>query len=64
MSDHSFGTEVFPNIQSKPPLMQLEAIDSHPIASYVEEDSQALSILQRIPRHHKMDHKVQTYSWR
>jgi len=32
--DHSFSKEIFPNIQSKPPLMQLEGISSHPIASY------------------------------
>jgi len=25
MPDHSFGKEIFPNIQSKPPLAQLEA---------------------------------------
>ena len=28
MPDHSFSKEIFPNIQSKPPLMQLEAISS------------------------------------
>ena len=28
MSDHSFSKEIFPNIQSKPPLVQLEAIAS------------------------------------
>ena len=39
MSDHSFSTEVFPNIQSKPPLMQLEAIASCPIASYLGEET-------------------------
>jgi len=33
MSDHSFSKEIFPNIQSKPPLMQPEAISSHAIAS-------------------------------
>ena len=33
MSDHSVNKEIFPNIQSKPPLMQLEAISYHPIAS-------------------------------
>jgi len=26
VSDHSFSEEVFRNVQSKPPLMQLEAI--------------------------------------
>ena len=39
MSDHSFSKEIFPNIQSKPPLMQLEAIASHPIASYLGEET-------------------------
>ena len=38
MSDHSFSKEIFPNIQSKPPLTQLEAIASHPIASYLGEE--------------------------
>jgi len=33
MSDHSVSKEILPNIQSKPPLTQLEAIASHPIAS-------------------------------
>ena len=32
MPDHSFSKEICPNIQSKPPLMQLEAIASHPVA--------------------------------
>jgi len=31
--------EIFPNIQSEPPLMQLEAISSHPIASYLGEET-------------------------
>jgi len=39
MSDHSFSKEFFPNIQSKSPLMQLEAISSRPIASYLGEDT-------------------------
>jgi len=30
---------MFPNIQSKPPLMQLEAIASRPIASYLGEET-------------------------
>ena len=37
--DHSFSKDIFPNSQSKPPLMQLEAIASHPIASYLREDT-------------------------
>ena len=39
MPDHSFSKEIFPNIQSKPPLMKLQAISSHPIASYLEEET-------------------------
>ena len=30
MLDNPFGEEIFPNIQSKPLLAQLEAISSHP----------------------------------
>jgi len=36
--DHSCSKEIFPNIPSEPPLMQLEAIASHPIASYLGEE--------------------------
>jgi len=39
MPDHSFRKEIFPNIQSKPPLMQLVAIASCPIAGYLGEDT-------------------------
>ena len=39
MPDHSFSKEIFPNIQSKPPLMQLQAISSRPIASYLGEET-------------------------
>jgi len=39
MPDHSFSKEIFPNIQSKPPLMQYEAISSHPIISYLREET-------------------------
>ena len=39
MLDHSFSKEIFPNVQSKSPLMQLEAISSHPIASYLGEET-------------------------
>jgi len=38
MPDHSFSKEIFPKIQSKPPLMQLEAIASRPTASYLGEE--------------------------
>ncbi|KAK4823633.1 LOW QUALITY PROTEIN: hypothetical protein QYF61_004366 [Mycteria americana] len=34
MLDNPFSEEIFPNIQSKPPLAQLEAISSCPIACY------------------------------
>jgi len=30
LPDHSFGEEIFPNIQHEPPLVQFEAITSHP----------------------------------
>ena len=39
MPDHSFSEEIFPNIQTKPPPMQLEAIASHPITSYLGEET-------------------------
>ena len=39
MSDNPFSEEVFPNIQSKPPLAQLEAISSHPITCYLTEET-------------------------
>ena len=37
--DHSVGEEEFPNIQPESPLVQLEAIPSHPIDSYVGEEA-------------------------
>ena len=39
MLHKSFSEEIFLNIQSKAPLMQLEAISSHPIASYLGEET-------------------------
>ncbi|KAF1556984.1 Collagen alpha-1(XXI) chain, partial [Eudyptula minor] len=39
MFNHSFGKEIFPHIQSKPPLVQLEAISSRPIACYLGEET-------------------------
>ncbi|KAK4826939.1 hypothetical protein QYF61_012788 [Mycteria americana] len=39
MLDHPFSKEIFPNTQSKPLLMQLEAISSHPIACYLGEET-------------------------
>jgi len=41
MPDDSRRKEIFPNIQSKPPLTQLEAIASCPIASYLGEETNA-----------------------
>ena len=37
--DHSFGEEMFPNSQTEPPLVQLEAISPHPIASSMGEEA-------------------------
>jgi len=39
MPDHSFSKEIFPDTQSKPPLKQHEAIVSHPIVSYLGEET-------------------------
>ncbi|KAK4806908.1 hypothetical protein QYF61_012629 [Mycteria americana] len=39
MLDNPFGEEKFPNIQSKPPLVQLEAISSRPITCYLGEET-------------------------
>jgi len=39
---NSFSEETFPNSQSKPPLTQLEAIASRPIASYLGEGTNTL----------------------
>ncbi|KAK4831375.1 hypothetical protein QYF61_017506 [Mycteria americana] len=39
MLDNSLGEEKFPNIQSKPPLAQLEAISSCPITCYLGEET-------------------------
>ncbi|KAK4826124.1 LOW QUALITY PROTEIN: hypothetical protein QYF61_005276 [Mycteria americana] len=41
MLDNPFGEEIFPNIQSKPPLVQLEAISSRPITCYLGEETNA-----------------------
>ena len=35
MLDNPFGEEMLPNIQSKSPLTQLEAIAPRPVASYI-----------------------------
>ncbi|KAK4806798.1 hypothetical protein QYF61_005594 [Mycteria americana] len=39
MLDNPFSEVKFPNIQSKPPLAQLEAIFSHPITCYLGEET-------------------------
>ncbi|KAK4806152.1 hypothetical protein QYF61_001075 [Mycteria americana] len=39
MLDNPFGEEIFSNIQSKPPLAQLEAISSRPITCYLGEET-------------------------
>ncbi|KAK4832683.1 hypothetical protein QYF61_025144 [Mycteria americana] len=39
MLDNPLSEEIFPNIQSKPPLEQLEAICSHPATCYLEEET-------------------------
>jgi len=39
MSDHSFRKEIFADIQSEPPLTQVEVIASRPIASYLGEET-------------------------
>ena len=57
MSDHSFSIEIFPNIQSEPPLMQLEAFASYPIASWlVEETNTCLTTtsFQAVVEHNKV----------
>jgi len=35
----SLSEDIFPNIQSKPPLVQLESIASHPTHSYLGEET-------------------------
>jgi len=39
MPDHSFCEDIFPNMQSEPPLMQVEAIASRPFAGYLGEET-------------------------
>ncbi|KAK4824612.1 hypothetical protein QYF61_016881 [Mycteria americana] len=41
MLDNAFSEVKFPNIQSKPPLVQPEAISSRPITCYLEEQANA-----------------------
>jgi len=37
MPNHSFSEVILPNIQTDPPLTQLEAIPSSPVISYLKE---------------------------
>ena len=39
MLDNPFSEEIFPNIQSKPPLVQSEAVSSCPITCYLGEET-------------------------
>jgi len=39
MLDNPFGEEIFPKIQSKPPLALPEAISSHPITCHLEKET-------------------------
>jgi len=41
MLHNIFSMEIFLNIRSKPPLMQLEAIAFHPTATYLGEEVNA-----------------------
>jgi len=41
MLAHSFTNEIVPNIQSKPPLTQLEVVASCPMANYAGEETNA-----------------------
>ncbi|KAK4831896.1 hypothetical protein QYF61_020043 [Mycteria americana] len=56
MLDHPFSEEKFPNIQSKPPLVLLEAISSRPITCYLgEETDPHLSTTSLQLRCHSLD---------
>lgn len=39
MPEHPFREEIFRNMQFKPPVMQLEAVSSHPATSYLGEET-------------------------
>ena len=39
MLDNPFSEEIFPNIQSEPPLAQLEAVSSRPITCYLGKET-------------------------
>ncbi|KAK4815837.1 hypothetical protein QYF61_008440 [Mycteria americana] len=57
MLDNPFREVKFPNIQSKPPLAQLEAISSHPITCYLGEETDphlSTTSLQVVVESHKV----------
>ncbi|KAK4814757.1 hypothetical protein QYF61_026734 [Mycteria americana] len=60
MLDNPLGEEKFPNIQSKPPLAQLEAISSCPITCYLGEETDphlsTTSFQLRCPSLHTLQH--------
>ncbi|KAK4832282.1 hypothetical protein QYF61_021681 [Mycteria americana] len=60
MLDNPFSEEKFPNIQSKPPLVQLEAISSRPITCYLGEETDphlsTTSFQLRCPSLHTLQH--------
>lgn len=39
MFDSPFSAEIFPSVQSKPPLVKLDPISSCPITSYLGEET-------------------------
>lgn len=44
MLKHSSSEDIFLNIQSKPPLVQLDAISSDPVTYYLGEETKHLTI--------------------
>jgi len=49
MLDNTFGEEIFSNIESKPPLVQLEAVPSFPITCYLGGEKRLTSPLLQPP---------------
>lgn len=39
LPDHPFHEEILPNVQPEPPLVQLEAMTSGPVACYLGEEA-------------------------
>lgn len=46
MLGNPFGEEIFPNLQTKHPLVQLEAVPSCPIACHLGEETDTLALLK------------------